>query len=351
MDCSEKLSALELELVERLQVAFPLSLRPYGELAEVLNASEEAIFQTVLNLRRKSILRRISAVIEAKRLGFSSALIGAKVRPEYIEAAAQWINRHPGVSHNYQRQGHFNLWFTLLTPPGGRLGFDETVKILLDRPEITTFGVFFALKTFKLNLHLPAPAAFYPTAWSSAQSGGEAERESLSLPANDLSPKDKALIEALQRDLPDGLRPLGVLVDRLGLTFDDFIAATARLREMGILRRYAGSFGHQRLGYRAGLMVAWQAAPDQVDSSGRLFAGYAAVSHCYLRTTHMDWPFGLYTMIHGRTATDCQATLDDMRRRSKLDCRHTLSSVREFKKTRVELFSTAFQAWEAEFSG
>ncbi|WP_420888004.1 hypothetical protein [Candidatus Nitrosotenuis chungbukensis] len=40
------------------------------------------------------------------------------IEPDRLDYVANQINRHPGVSHNYERNHEYNLWFTLATPPG-----------------------------------------------------------------------------------------------------------------------------------------------------------------------------------------------------------------------------------------
>ena len=42
-----------------------------------------------------------------------------------MESVAEAINRYPGATHNYEREGRYNLWFTLLTP-----GMDREQRIL-----------------------------------------------------------------------------------------------------------------------------------------------------------------------------------------------------------------------------
>ena len=39
-----------------------------------------------------------------------------RVQPGKMTEVAQAVNRYPGATHNYEREGKFNLWFTLLTP-------------------------------------------------------------------------------------------------------------------------------------------------------------------------------------------------------------------------------------------
>ena len=60
-------------------------------------------------------------------------LVAAKVDPEYPHRAAEIINAHPGVSHNYLRDHEFNLWFTLAVEPDSALGLQGTLDVLAAR--------------------------------------------------------------------------------------------------------------------------------------------------------------------------------------------------------------------------
>ena len=57
----------------------------------------------------------------------------------------------------------------------------------------------------------------------------------------------------------------------------------------------------------------------QLDAIGPQMAGFAAVSHCYRRPTYDDWPYSVFTMVHGRSARDCEATIDAIRTETGVD--------------------------------
>ena len=81
----------------------------------------------------KRIVRQVTPIFDTRALGYSSMLVAAKVDPERPHRAAQVINRHPGVSHNYLRTHEFNLWFTIATEPDSKLGLDGTLEVLAER--------------------------------------------------------------------------------------------------------------------------------------------------------------------------------------------------------------------------
>ena len=76
----------------------------------------------VQRLLDKRIIRQVTPIFDTRALGYSSMLVAAKVDPEHPHRAAQVINEHPGVSHNYLRNHEFNLWFTIATEPDSKLG-------------------------------------------------------------------------------------------------------------------------------------------------------------------------------------------------------------------------------------
>ncbi|HOX28981.1 MAG TPA: hypothetical protein PLQ76_07510, partial [bacterium] len=46
--------------------------------------------------------------------GYTSTLVAAKVGPDDVDRAAEVINSFPQVTHNYERDGEFNVWFTVI---------------------------------------------------------------------------------------------------------------------------------------------------------------------------------------------------------------------------------------------
>ncbi|MGH2865501.1 MAG: hypothetical protein ACRDJX_09680, partial [Solirubrobacteraceae bacterium] len=111
-------AAIPLEEVDRkllnlMQGSFPIAPRPFRHVAEQGGVSELEVIGRVQHLLEKRIIRQLTPIFDTRALGYSSMLVAAKVDPEQPHRAAQIINRHPGVSHNYLRNHEFNLWFTI----------------------------------------------------------------------------------------------------------------------------------------------------------------------------------------------------------------------------------------------
>ena len=154
----------------------------------------------------------------------------------------------------------------------------------------------------------------------------------------DLSATDKKLIFHLSGDLGRDIRPYAALAARLGLTEDYVLSAIRRFQALGLIRRFGATLRHQKSGFKANAMVAWQVRPEEAGATGERLAGLSYVSHCYQRRTAPGWPFNLYTMIHA----DSQARLGEFLAEMAGICRaldwRVLESLEEFKKTSLCFF-------------
>src|SRR4051812_20753922 len=113
-----------------MQGAFELRPDPFKGVAEKAGIAEDEVLERVQYLLDKRIIREITPIFDTRALGYSSMLVAAKVDAEHPHRAAQFINSHPGVTHNYLRNHDFNLWFTLAVEPDSRLGLDGTLDVM-----------------------------------------------------------------------------------------------------------------------------------------------------------------------------------------------------------------------------
>ena len=111
----EKLGDFDRALLNLLQGELPICPRPFATLAEKLHVTESVVLSRVQALKAAGFLRRIGTFFDSANLGYQGTLVALSVEQEKLPAVAECINRYPGATHNYEREGRYNLWFTLLT--------------------------------------------------------------------------------------------------------------------------------------------------------------------------------------------------------------------------------------------
>ena len=116
--------------------------------------AEEEVMARVQRLLDERIIRQVTPIFDTRALGYSSMLVAAKVDPEHPHRAAQVINAHPGVSHNYLRNHEFNLWFTIATEPDSQLGLEGTLEVLAREAGAESVRQLPTLKLFKIRMDL-----------------------------------------------------------------------------------------------------------------------------------------------------------------------------------------------------
>lgn len=111
-----RLSTFDKALLNLLQGDIPICSHPFAEMARQLGTDEEKILLRLRELKAAGFLRRIGTFFDSNRLGYHGTLVALKVKPSAMNAVAEAVNKYPGATHNYEREGAYNLWFTLLTP-------------------------------------------------------------------------------------------------------------------------------------------------------------------------------------------------------------------------------------------
>jgi siroheme decarboxylase len=101
-------------ILNEIQSHFPLRIRPYREVSVRLGLTEKEVISRVDRMAQGGIIRRIGANFNSRKLGFTSTLCAARVPLERISEFVQKVNKYPGVTHNYERDGDFNIWFTFI---------------------------------------------------------------------------------------------------------------------------------------------------------------------------------------------------------------------------------------------
>jgi DNA-binding Lrp family transcriptional regulator len=339
------LDDLDKRLLNLMQGSFPIAARPYEHVAAQAQITEQETMSRVQRLLDERIIRQVTPIFDTRALGYSSMLVAAKVDPDNPWRAANIINAHPGVSHNYLRNHEFNIWFTIATEPDSELGLQGTLEVLAKEAGAESVRQLPTLKLFKIRMDLEMEQGTDVLA-SAAEAVAPAETEPQ--PYDDF---DRDVIRALQGDMPVIPEPYGPAAEQLGISQEQLLAHLEQMRERRLLRRVAAILFHRRAGFSANGMGVWKVPDDRILELGARMASFRGISHCYQRPTYADWPYSVFTMAHGRSKEECDAILDSIAADTGITDRSTLYSSTEFKKIRLLYFTGEHRAWEREHAG
>ena len=142
---------LDREILNRIQSDFPVTSRPFLAIAEGVGVTEDIVIERVAYLKQTGIIRRIGGNFVPGKIGFVSTLCAARVPEDRVDAFAQVVNQFPGVTHNYQRDGDLNIWFTFIAP--SMADIEKNLKIISEQTGITGILNMPATHLFKIREH------------------------------------------------------------------------------------------------------------------------------------------------------------------------------------------------------
>ena len=145
------LDDMDRAILNLIQSDFPITPRPYLAIAQRLGFSENDVIKRLDRLKKKGIIRRIGGNFVPEKLGFVSTLCAARVPEDKIESFAVSVNRYPGVTHNYQRDNKYNVWFTFIAPSMKEI--EENLENISRQTGIKKIINLPATKVFKIRAH------------------------------------------------------------------------------------------------------------------------------------------------------------------------------------------------------
>ena len=326
---------LSQKLLAIIQDGFPLVERPYLRLAEMLNVSEQEVFDEVEKMRASGVIRRIGGVYGSKKLGFISRLCAGKVPASSLDFSAEphsqtpmekfatVVMSEPAITHNYIRSHEYNVWFTVIAEN------ESAIQAVVDRvcseTDLHDVHVLTATKKYKINTVMGK---------GTNRHSEDRRAEESSNFLRTLSEADKFRIHIACDDIPHTLTPFkdwGVSCDEL---CEDLVAK--RMRRFGAILR------HQDAGFPCNAMVCFMLDEGTLansESAGSLLAKKHYVSHCYERPSFKSFPYNLYAMMHAQTPEELDGFIKESV--SLLDNSEyvVLLSLKELKKTSFRFFA------------
>ncbi len=304
--------------------------RPFDAIAKKFDTTPEIIKEKLNNLKEIGVLRQLSAIFDTRKLGYTSSLVAMEIEHDKLEHVASQINRHPGVSHNYERDHQFNLWFTLAVPPGADLNSElekfnvlKGIKKVRMLPTLQLFKIGVKLDMVDDKKHEVAPTE---------------EKKEIKNIKFEPTEDDKDFIRELQKDMDIIDEPFVKAANNLGITEDELFSKMKHYESLGVLRRFAAILRHRQVGFTANGMIVWKVPEDRITSVGETLGSFPQVSHCYERPTYDDWPYNVFSMIHCKTHDEAYDVAKTIQNQIDVNEYKILFSSREFKKTRVEYF-------------
>lgn len=143
------LDDIDKTIINRIQSDFPITSRPYLRLADELDLTEKDVLDRVARLKRAGIIRRIGGNFVPAKLGFVSTLCAARVPADKVPDFAAVVNRYPGVTHNYQRDNEYNVWFTFISPSMDEI--ETNLKKIAEETGVNDILNLPATKVFKIK--------------------------------------------------------------------------------------------------------------------------------------------------------------------------------------------------------
>ena len=288
------MDTLDKEILNEIQWTFPLVSKPYHEIAKKFNISTDVLKKRLTNLKQSGILRQLSAIFDTRRIGYKSSLVAMEIEPDKLDYIALQINRHPGVSHNYERNHQFNLWFTLAVPPGSDLKTEvdkfsklEGIKKTRLLPTIQLFKIGVKLEMVDEKKHDVKPTE---------------EKKKINNVKFVPTDKDKEFIRELQKDLEIVDRPFLNSAKKLGVTEEELFQKLKHYEDIGVMRRFAAILRHRDAGFIANGMIVWKVPDKRISEVGETLGSFPQISHCYQRPVYKDWPYNVFSMIHCKSS-------------------------------------------------
>ena len=147
-----------------------------------------------------------------------------------------------------------------------------------------------------------------------------------------ISDVERRILAVLQQGFPRSRTPYKDMAEPTVVTTDQLIAVLDDWKRQGKLRRIGSIVDHFKVGLSAGAMVAWRVEPERIEQVGTILAEFKEVSHAYERNTGENWPYNLYTMVHGRDFQEVEQMVQRMSRACEVSAYRILFTEKELKK-------------------
>lgn len=113
---------LDRVLVNQLQEGFPVTRRPFDDIAGQLEIPVAEVLERIQRLLDDQVLSRFGPMYNAENMGGAVTLCAMQAPDGEFDQVAQQVNAFPEVAHNYARNHALNMWFVVATEQPEQVG-------------------------------------------------------------------------------------------------------------------------------------------------------------------------------------------------------------------------------------
>ncbi len=295
----------------------------------------EKLLQYAREYHNLGLIREFSGIFNASKIGYHTSLIACKICSTETDIKADMISEHPGVSHNYLRDNcDYNLWFTFSAPEND---FTTYLNKLMKQTG-TEYFRFDCVRKYKLAFDFGRCA----NRLTSLHHNINNSKDNSLIELHSLSQSEQykllKAIEILQAKFPICEKPFGELSKMSNGLFkeQELITYARQLKQIGLLKRIGAIWHHRKLGLTYNVLCLWLLPQEQIDDFGNAAARYSNITHCYQRVSYPNWPWQIYTMIHGQNQSQYEQTINQLRDKYPRAKLLELPTIKEYKKKRVK---------------
>jgi DNA-binding Lrp family transcriptional regulator len=303
------LDDVDAALIDGYQSGFPVAEEPFGAVAADLDTTPEDALDRVRALRDRGIFRRFGAVLNPPVIG-SSTLAAVAAPADRFDEVAAIVNGYRQVNHNYRRDHDWNMWFVVTA--GSRERREATLDEIGERTGLAVLSLPM-LTDYYIDLEFPVVNDDRFARESLSETTVDATRIAESA-AGDLRPLEADLLVAIQDGLPLTATPYRDVAAEIDASVADVLSAVEGLLARGAIKRIGCVVNHVVTGFDSNCMVVWDVPDDELDGRGRAVGALPSVTLCYHRPRRpaQDWPYNLFTMVHGREAAAVDRVIDEL---------------------------------------
>ncbi|MFC7142258.1 Lrp/AsnC family transcriptional regulator [Halosimplex aquaticum] len=308
-DWRSQVDPVDAAIVDGWQSGFPVAERPFEAVAADVGVDETEALERVQRLYDEGVFRRFGPVLNPPVIG-SSTLAAVKAPVDRFDEVAAVINEYDQVNHNYARDHEWNMWFVVTAASKERRD-----AILAEIEERTGCAVLVLpmLTDFYIDLEFPVVNTDRFARESLAETDVAATTIS-ERAAADLTDLDRRILLEVQEGFPLTATPYGDVAEAVDAPVADVLDSVDRLLADGCIKRIGCVVNHLATGFDANCMVVWDLPDDELDERGVEVGRLPYVTLCYHRPRRPDqeWPYNLFTMIHGREQEAVDEKVDEL---------------------------------------